>query len=84
MPDNMMEGSIDGVWLYTFAKLSHMAWCKEGLKAEITSLKDQTLTLRCRREGCRILVNGKELVKTGDHAEYTFAKDETVQIEIQF
>ena len=84
LPDNMMEGSIDGVWLYTFAKLNHMQWNHQGLKASITSREDQTLTLRCRREGCRILVNGKELAKTGDHAACSFKKEEETQIEIIF
>ena len=34
------------------------------------------------REGCRILVNGKELAKDGDHVQYTFKAGETAQIEI--
>ena len=35
-----------------------------------------------RREDCRILVNGKELPKDGDHVQYTFKANETAQIEI--
>ena len=82
MPDYLMQGSIDGVWLYTFAKLNHMDWDEKGIRASITSNQAQTLTLRNRREGCRILVNGKELAKDGDHVQYSFKANETAQIEI--
>ena len=82
MPDYLMNGSIDGVWLYTFAKLNHMDWDEKGIRASITSNQDQTLTLRNRQEGCRILVNGKELPKEGDHVQYTFKANETAHIEI--
>ena len=57
MPDYLMQGSIDGVWLYTFAKLNHMDWDEKGIRASITSNQDQTLTLRNRQKGCRILVS---------------------------
>ena len=82
MPANLMHGAIDGVWLYTFAKLNHMDWDEKGIHASITSHQAQTLTLRNRREGCRILVNGKELAKDGDHVQYTFKANETAQIDI--
>jgi hypothetical protein len=84
MPDYLMNGSIDGVWLYTFAKLNHMEWDEKGIRASITSNQDQTLTLRNRREGCRIRVNGKQLAKDGDHVQYAFKANETAQIEIIF
>lgn len=84
MPDYLMNGSIDGVWLYTFAKLDHMDWDEKGIRASITSNQDQTLTLRNRREGCRIRVNGKTLAKDGDHVQYTFKAGETAKIEIIF
>ena len=84
MPDYLMNGAIDGVWLYTFAKLNHMDWDEKGIRASITSNQDQTLTLRNRRDGCRIRVNGKTLAKDGDHVQYTFKANETAQIEIIF
>lgn len=84
MPDNLGEGSIDGVWLYTFAKLEHMSWNREGIKARLTSRRDQTLTLRCRRPGCRILVSGTGQAMDGDHTEYFFQGGETVEIEVNW
>ncbi len=84
MPEHMMCGAIDGVWLYTFAKLNHMEWTPHGLKASLTSNEAQTLTLRCRKPGCRILVNGRELPKEGDHAACAFTQGETADIEVIF
>ncbi len=84
MPENLMTGSIDGVWLYTFAKLNHMEWNHTGVKASLTSNEQQTLTLRCRRANSRILVNGKALPMEGDHTEYAFGKGETATIEILY
>lgn len=84
MPKSFKSGAIDGVWLYTVAKLDHMAWNEAGIRAELTSNKAQTLTLRCRRAGCRIHVNGKELLKQNDCVEYTFRKGETVSIDIVY
>ena len=84
MPDYLMQGSIDGVWLYTMAKLEHMEWNEHGAKAVLTSGKAQTLTLRCRRKGARILVGGTELPMDGDAATYAFREGETVQVEILF
>ena len=84
MPDYLMQGSIDGVWLYTMAKLEHMEWNEHDAKAVLTSGKAQTLTLRCRRKGARILVGGTELPMDGDAATYAFREGETVQVEILF
>ena len=84
MPDNLKTGSIDGLWLYTFATINHMEWDEKGLRASLTSRKDQTLTLRCRKPDCRILVNGAELAMSGDHGEYTFTKDETAEIRVVY
>ena len=84
MPDNLRKGSIDGVWLYTFAKLEHMEWDEKGLKACVISREKQEITLRCRRPGCVIRVNGKVLPMEGDHGVYAFEKDGTAEIEITF
>ena len=59
-----------------------MDWDEMGIRASITSNQAQTLTLRNRREGCRIFVNGKELAKDGDHVQSTFNANETAQSDI--
>ena len=84
MPENLASGAIEGVWLYTFAKLNRMEWNEKGVRASVTSRKDQAVTLRCRKAGCRILVNGAVQAMDGDHADYTFREGGTAEIEIIF
>ncbi len=84
MPENFKKGSIEGVWLYTFAKMEKMCWNEKGLTATIVSNQDQTLTLRCRKPGCKILVGGKAIPMTGDHGEFAFKQGEAVTVEVTF
>ena len=85
LPDSLARGSIDGVWLYTFAKLEHMEWNEKGVTARLTSRKDQKVTLRCRRKGCRVRVNGAALPLSGEGcAEALLKAEESTDIEIVF
>jgi hypothetical protein len=84
MPASLGHGRIEGVWLYTWAKLKHMEWEGQGVRAAITSNRDQTLTLRCRRPIAGFRVNGTPVPVDGDHANIVLSTGETVQIEIDF
>ena len=42
------------------------------------------LTLRCRRPGSRITVNGRPADMDGDHATVAFAAGETAEIGVTF
>ena len=84
MPATFSKGSIEGIWLYTFAKLEHMEWCETGLKATLTSNKAQTLTLRCRRNISSFRINGTEMSVEGDHILYSFPEGKAVEVEIYF
>ena len=85
MPDPLLQsGGIDGVWLYTFAKLEKMDWDTHGVRAVIISQRDQELTLRCRRPGSRFLADGREIPAEGDHVRVSFVRNKPVQIEIIF
>ena len=62
-----------------------MEWNENGLKAQLTSRKDQTVILRCRRKGCRIRANGTEAAPAGvDHAEVLLKAEVKTDIEIDF
>ena len=84
MPDNLMQGAIDGVWLYTFAKLEHMQWSEQGASATLTSNEEQTLTLSCHRKVTRMLINGQEQPIQDAGVKYHFRQGETIQVEIVF
>ena len=84
MPDELPQGALDGIWLYTWAKLEHLEWDTEHVYAVIRSNEEQTLTLRCGRSVKSITINGEEAALDGDHAEYAFKAGETVEITIAF
>ena len=84
IPESLGKGSIEGVWLYTWAKLERMEWSEEMLKCTLVSNIDQTITLRCRRNMKSLLVNGTPIKVNGDHIQYSFNAGEEVQIEIAF
>ena len=84
MPASLGRGGIEGVWLYTWAKLEHMEWDVRGVLASITSNRDQTLTLRCRRPIAAFRVNGSAVAVVGDHVKIVLSAGETAKIEIDF
>ena len=84
MPGSLAKGSIEGIWLYTWAKLDRMVWDENGVKATILSNKDQQLTLRCRKKFTAFRVNGMAMPIEGDHIRYDFQEREKVEIEIAF
>jgi len=84
LPDSLGKGSIEGIWLYTWAKLERMDWNDKGLKAILVSNEAQKLTLRCRRKIKSFRINGVEMEVNGDHTEYDFKAGEKVEVEIDF
>jgi len=84
MPDTLKSGAINGVWLYTWAKLVKMEWDEKGIRAVLVSNKRQELTLRCRRPLSAFLVNGKSIPAVGDHITHIFNEGEKVTIEVLF
>ena len=84
MPDYLKNGAIEGLWLYTWAKLERMDWSEKSLKASLVSDKAQTLTLRCRRNIASFLINGARMTLDGDHIQYGFSEGEKIDIEIVF
>ena len=46
LPGWLLRGRLEGVWLYTWAKLEYLEWDEKSLRAELVSQRDQTLDLR--------------------------------------
>jgi hypothetical protein len=84
MPSALCTGAIEGVWLYTWAKLERLEWSEKGLKATLVSDRAQDLTLRYRHGFTAIRVNGKKLPFDGDHIVYSFKEGEKATIEVEF
>lgn len=84
IPESLGKGRIEGVWLYTWAKLEDMEWDSKGLRAKLVSKKNQKLTLRCRKDIEYFRVNSTQMNVECDHIEYTFKEGEEIVVEIDF
>lgn len=76
------KGSIEGIWLYTQAKLEKLEWTKESAKAIVTSGKEQNISFRVGKENVSFYINGKEQKSENGRMTYSFKKNETIELEI--
>ena len=60
LPAALNQGTLQGVWLYTWIKLERLTWDGCGFTAELVPLKDQELTLRFRGKAGSLRINGEE------------------------
>lgn len=84
MPDSFPCGKIEGIWLYTWAKLISMEWDESGIKAELVSLRSQELELRCPQKTVSFEINSKALPMEKASVAYAFQKDEKVSVRMVF
>ena len=84
LPDKLSGGRLEGAWRYTWVKLESLEWDEKGLRAELTPLRDQTLTLRCRRPWREFLLNGKAAAPEGDHVTAPVRAGEKLQVALVF
>ncbi len=82
MPKELPEGSIRGIWLYTWARLESLVWDSTGMRAELTSNREQILTLRYRKEFSSFRINGQVKTPEGDHVDYAFVPGEKITVEV--
>ena len=66
------------------AKLNEMSWDKHGIKASITSDRNQTLTIRNRRKNAEFYVNGKVQNPEGNYILVELTKGEEICVEVKF
>lgn len=82
LPAALPAGELEGVWLYTWAKLERLRWDERGLRAVLVSRRDQTLRLICRRGG--VISVGGTRYPAGNAASHAFAAGERAEITVEF
>lgn len=82
LPDDFAEGRLDGVWLYSFAKLESMEWNEREIKANVTSNREQTISFMLRNKAAKFIINGKEYPSVDGKIEYKFKEQEKADIRI--
>ena len=83
LPDLYREGKIEGVWLYTFAKLEKLEWNSEALTAVIRSNKEQTIKFMLRNRISKFFINDTTAEDGAESKDYTFRAGEKVTIRIE-
>ena len=85
MPQSLSQGSIFGVWLYTFAKLEQMNWNleKKTIEAQITPIRDQELTFRYRPGGAEFYVDGSRVASDGKVIKIKAVKDKKINLSLR-
>ena len=84
LPAQLPKGKLEGLWLYTWTKLDSLEWDEEGLRASLTPLRDQTLTLSCRRPPASCRVGGAPVPKEGGKLTLPVRAGETLRLELRF
>lgn len=84
MPGSLPKGSIQGVWLYTWAKLNTLTWDAKGFTAEIVSHRDQTLILRFRRNCRSFQICGETAALKDGVLQRTVKAGETISIHCEY
>lgn len=82
LPECFKEGSIEGIWLYTWAKLERMEWKEGKLSAILKSNKAQDLSLRIDKNDAVFAINGEKLMSENGRLSYSFEKDKETLVEI--
>lgn len=78
LPDYFKVGKLEGIWLYTFAKMESLVWDENGFIAELVSEKDQTIILKNR--GGFLLSANRIAFSTAD-GTVTMKKGEKITIK---
>lgn len=86
VPEDLSKGHVDGVWLYTFAKIEHMIWDMKAGQAtvEISSMKDQTVNFKFPVGFNTLYVDGEFFAEDGEEFTLDLKKDKTVTLKFVF
>ncbi len=84
LTEKLAEGRLEGLWLYTWTKLDSLEWDRSGLRSSLTPLRDQDLTLRCRRPLKAFRLNGKLVEPEEGCVTVPVRSGEPLQIELDF
>ncbi len=85
MTESLSQGSIFGVWLYTFAKMEQMNWNleKKTIEGQITPFRDQELTFRYRPGGAEFYVDGSKVASDGKVVKIKAVKGKRINLSLR-
>lgn len=83
VPKDLEKGSLEGVWLYTFAKIERMEWDMEAGKASavISSMEDQKIEFSFPTGYKELYINGERYGEAGNNFTLQLKKGEKVELD---
>lgn len=85
VPADLKKGSLQGVWLYTFAKIDKMDWDLDAGKAhvELASLRDQQIRVSFPAGYRKAFVNGALCFENGSGFDLNLAQGSVTKLEFE-
>lgn len=86
VPEDLNEGCVEGVWLYTFAKIEKMCWNipAGSAVAEISSFKNQSIDFVFSPGFRKVLADGAVYAENNTKFTLQFSKDHLTKLEFIF
>lgn len=86
VPEDLNKGSVEGVWLYTFAKIEKMEWDMEQGTAsvELSSVNDQQVEISFPTGYRKVCMDGEEFLGKGNGFMLDLRKDKVVKLDFYF
>lgn len=86
VPEDLNKGSVEGVWLYTYAKIEKMEWDMEQGTAsvELSSVTDQQVEISFPTGYRKVCMDGEEFLGKGNGFMLDLRKDKVVKFDFYF
>lgn len=86
MPETLRSGNVNGIRLYTFARLEELVWDLDKMTAggRITAIRRQELCLRFRHGRTVFRINGKMADCDENQVYFEAAEGETVDFSMEW
>lgn len=83
-PDSFQKGEINGIWLYTFAKIECLKWNREEkwIHLELSAYQDQEICLKVPENISSLKMDDQERMAIGKSTKISICKGQTMQIQI--
>lgn len=86
VPEDLKKGAVEGVWLYTFAKIERMEWDMEqgAASVRLASVVDQEVEISFPEGYRKVCIDGEETLQKGNGFKLNLRKDEVVKLDFYF
>ena len=86
VPEDLKKGAVEGVWLYTFAKIERMEWdmAQGAASVRLASVVDQEVEISFPEGYRKVCIDGEETLPKGNGFKLEMRKDEVVKLDYYF